>query len=51
MILDNMNELDLIEYFQTFDVIDVDDKSLISKDIFYRHFKSSLVKRNLFLKR
>ena len=34
MILNDMNELDLIEYFQTFNVIDVYDESLISEHLF-----------------
>jgi hypothetical protein len=34
MILNDMNELDLIENFQTFNVIDVYDESLISEHLF-----------------
>ena len=44
MILDNMNELDLIEHFQTFDVIDVDDKSLISEHLLDDIFDLSAIK-------
>ena len=39
-----MNELDLIEHFQTFDMINVDDKSLISEHLLDDIFDLSAIK-------